>query len=235
MSDVIVREFQRADADAFFELNRGCDPALLLARARRPGGAVASANRDPRLRWPSPDGRAQWRLCRGCCALIAIGPGEYELAKMAVTPAERRHGVGHRPMAAAIALGERIGATHLSLETNHTLSGAHRALRIDGLPATCRQNALCRRTIPVQTSLWSGWSDRRCLCLQFPGQAAPSYPARESRYRWRSFLRGVMEVHIQLDPYRHRFAIERCRRKTKLPNASQSAPVHLHCRVAMLG
>jgi ribosomal protein S18 acetylase RimI-like enzyme len=43
---------------------------------------------------------------------------------MAVTPSERRHGIGRTLIAAAIDKAERIGATRLYLETNHTLSGA---------------------------------------------------------------------------------------------------------------
>jgi putative acetyltransferase len=123
MSDVIVREFQPADADAFFELNREwiqryfwLEPADLevlwhpQSAILDTGGRILMAVRNG--------------VCIGCCALIAMGPGEYELAKMAVTPTERRHGVGRRLMAAAIALSERIGATRLYLETNHTLTGA---------------------------------------------------------------------------------------------------------------
>ena len=123
MSDVIVREFQPADADAFFELNREwiqryfwLEPADLevlwhpQTAILDPGGRIFMAVRDG--------------VCVGCCALIAIGPGEYELAKMAVTPAERRHGIGRRLIAAAIAKAERIAATRLYLETNHTLTGA---------------------------------------------------------------------------------------------------------------
>jgi putative acetyltransferase len=53
-----------------------------------------------------------------------MGPGEYELAKMAVTPAARRHGIGRQLIAAAIAKAERLGATRLYLETNRTLTGA---------------------------------------------------------------------------------------------------------------
>jgi len=47
-----------------------------------------------------------------------------QLAKMAVTPTERRHGIGRKLIAAAIAKAERLGATRLYLETNHTLTGA---------------------------------------------------------------------------------------------------------------
>ena len=123
MSDVIVREFQPIDADAFFELNREwiqrhfwLEPADLevlwhpQTAILDTGGRILMAVRDD--------------VCLGCCALLAMGPGEYELAKMAVTPAERRTGIGRRLIAATIALAERIGATRLYLETNHTLTGA---------------------------------------------------------------------------------------------------------------
>jgi GNAT superfamily N-acetyltransferase len=123
MSDVIVREFQPADAEAFFELNREwiqryfwLEPADLevlwhpQTAILDPGGCIFMAVRNG--------------VCVGCCALIAMGPGEYELAKMAVAPAERRHGIGRRLIAAAIAKAERLGATRLYLETNHTLGGA---------------------------------------------------------------------------------------------------------------
>jgi putative acetyltransferase len=123
MSDVIVREFQAADADAFFELNREwiqrhfwLEPADLEVLWHPQtaildlGGCIFMAVRNG--------------ACVGCCALIPIGPGEYELAKMAVTPAERRHGIGRRLIAAAIAKAERLSATRLYLETNHTLTGA---------------------------------------------------------------------------------------------------------------
>jgi GNAT superfamily N-acetyltransferase len=123
MSDVIVREFQPADAEAFFELNREwiqrhfwLEPADLEVLWHPQtaildcGGRILIAVRNG--------------IPVGCCALIAIGPGEYELAKMAVTPEERRSGIGRRLMAAAIDLAERIGATRLYLETNHTLTGA---------------------------------------------------------------------------------------------------------------
>ena len=123
MSDVIIREFQAADADAFFELNREwiqrhfwLEPADLEVlwhpqeAILDPGGRIFMAVRTG--------------VCVGCCALIPMGPGEYELAKMAVTPTERRHGIGRKLIAAAIAKAERIGATRLYLETNHTLTGA---------------------------------------------------------------------------------------------------------------
>lgn len=123
MSDVIVREFQPADANAFFELNREwiqryfwLEPADLevlwqpQTAILDKGGRIVIAERNG--------------VCVGCCALLAMGPGEYELAKMAVAPAERRHGIGRRLMTAAIALAEELGATRLYLESNATLPGA---------------------------------------------------------------------------------------------------------------
>ena len=123
MSDVTIREFQPGDAEAFFELNREwiqryfwLEPADLevLWHPQEAildvGGRIFMAV------------RGEARV--GCCALIPIAPGEYELAKMAVSPAERRQGIGRRLIESAIARAERIGATRLYLETNHTLTGA---------------------------------------------------------------------------------------------------------------
>ena len=123
MSDVTIREFHPSDADAFFELNREwiqryfwLEPADLEVlwhpqdAILDPGGHIFMAVRGARQ--------------VGCCALIPIAPGEYELAKMAVTPAERRHGIGRRLIQTAIAKAERLGATGLYLETNHRLTGA---------------------------------------------------------------------------------------------------------------
>lgn len=123
MFDVTIREFQPDDADAFFELNREwiqryfwLEPADLEVlwhpqeAILDAGGRIFMAVRgDARI---------------GCCALIPIAPGEYELAKMAVSPAERRQGIGRRLIEVAIAGAERMGATRLYLESNATLPGA---------------------------------------------------------------------------------------------------------------
>ena len=123
MSDVLIREFQPADADAFFELNREwiqryfwLEPADLEvlwhpqdAILDLAGHIFMAVRGDARI---------------GCCALIPIAPGEYELAKMAVAAAERRQGIGRRLIETAIAKAERIGATRLYLESNAILPGA---------------------------------------------------------------------------------------------------------------
>ena len=54
----------------------------------------------------------------GCCALIAIGPGEFELAKMTVSQSARGHGIGRRLLAFAIDHARTLGARRLYLESN---------------------------------------------------------------------------------------------------------------------
>lgn len=123
MSEVTIREFQPGDTTAFCELNREwieryfwlepSDHDVLWnpqASIIDKGGRILMADREG--------------IGIGCCALVAMGPGEYELAKMAVAPAERRAGIGRRLIAAAIELAEQISATRLYLKTNHTLTGA---------------------------------------------------------------------------------------------------------------
>lgn len=123
MSNVTIREFQPGDAEAFFELNREWIQRLFWLEP-----ADLEVLWHPQTAILDPGGRILMAVsngvCVGCCALIAMGPGEYELAKMAVTPTKRRSGIGRRLIAKAIELAERIGATRLYLETNHTLTGA---------------------------------------------------------------------------------------------------------------
>src|SRR5438046_8408839 len=93
--DLIIREFMPGDEFAFRQLNEewivryyGLEPKdeYTLADPRKTildrGGRIFLAIRD---------GRAI-----GCCALIAMGPGEFELAKMAVTESFQGAGVGRR-------------------------------------------------------------------------------------------------------------------------------------------
>ena len=60
----------------------------------------------------------------GCCALIAMADGGYELAKMAVDETLRGHGIGKRLMTAAIALARDLKAPRLYIETNSSLTNA---------------------------------------------------------------------------------------------------------------
>jgi putative acetyltransferase len=60
----------------------------------------------------------------GCCALLANGPGEFELAKMAVLESERGRGIGRRIIEYTINYARSLGARRLYLETNSKLANA---------------------------------------------------------------------------------------------------------------
>jgi N-acetylglutamate synthase-like GNAT family acetyltransferase len=60
----------------------------------------------------------------GCCALIAIGPGEFELAKMTVAEQSRGSGVGRRLSQFAIDEARRRGVHRLYLESNTKAAAA---------------------------------------------------------------------------------------------------------------
>ena len=60
----------------------------------------------------------------GCCALIAMADGGYELAKMAVDETVRGRGIGKRLMTAAVELARELKAPRLYIETNSSLKNA---------------------------------------------------------------------------------------------------------------
>ncbi len=62
----------------------------------------------------------------GCCALIPMSAGEFEVAKMAVTPSAQGAGIGRRVLQHTIDQARAMGATRLYLETNHILTPAIR-------------------------------------------------------------------------------------------------------------
>jgi ribosomal protein S18 acetylase RimI-like enzyme len=60
----------------------------------------------------------------GCCALMALSDGGFELAKMAVSDACKGRGLGRALMAAAVERAKAAGAPRLYLETNSSLAPA---------------------------------------------------------------------------------------------------------------
>jgi putative acetyltransferase len=125
LGDVIIREFAIGDEGAFRRLNEEwitrhfvMEPKdeHTLADPQRTvldrGGKILIAVRDGEP--------------VGCCALIAMVPGEFEVAKMAVTESVQRAGVGRQLLESAIAAARAAGATRLYLETNRKLGPAIR-------------------------------------------------------------------------------------------------------------
>ncbi len=62
----------------------------------------------------------------GCCALLAMAPGEFEVAKMAVTESSQRAGIGRHLLERVITEARASGAHRLYLETNRKLAAAIR-------------------------------------------------------------------------------------------------------------
>jgi GNAT superfamily N-acetyltransferase len=60
----------------------------------------------------------------GCCALVRVGDGEFEVAKMTVSDRYRGRGYGRAVLAGTIEEARRMGARRLYLETNSKLTPA---------------------------------------------------------------------------------------------------------------
>jgi GNAT superfamily N-acetyltransferase len=60
----------------------------------------------------------------GCCALIALPDGGFEVAKMAVADSHKGRGLGRALMAACVGRARAAGAPRLYLETNSVLAPA---------------------------------------------------------------------------------------------------------------
>ena len=124
---VQIREFQPqnpADQAAFYRLN---EEWITRQFALEPKDIYTLTH--PQDSILSPGGRIFLALSAsgesiGCCALILMSPGEYEISKMAVTRSAQGSGIGRQLLAHTIAEARRSGATRLYLETNHTLAPA---------------------------------------------------------------------------------------------------------------
>jgi len=60
----------------------------------------------------------------GCCALLAMEPGCFEVAKMAIAQAYRGQGIGRQVLRGTIDAAHRLGARRLYLVTHHSLKNA---------------------------------------------------------------------------------------------------------------
>ena len=120
---ITFRLFQEGDAEAFRELNREWiaryfkveeqdliqldDP---VGNILRPGGQIVMAIADGE------------RI--GCCALVFVKTGLFEVAKMAVSERYRGKGIGRRLLEYTIAQARRLGAHTLELASNTKLANA---------------------------------------------------------------------------------------------------------------
>lgn len=124
-SELIIREFLPGDELAFRRLN---EEWIVRYFTLEPKDVAALS--DPQTTILDPGGRIIFAVRReeivGCCALLAMGPGEFEVAKMAVTQSAQRTGIGRRLLEAVVAAARRSSAARLYLETNSSLRNAIR-------------------------------------------------------------------------------------------------------------
>jgi putative acetyltransferase len=122
-SEIGFRLFQHGDADAFRELNEGW-----IARYFRLEEQDHIQLRDPEQNILRPGGQIVMAVVGeeriGCCALIFVRHGVFEVAKMAVSQSYRGHGIGRRLLEYTIAQAKVLGAHTLELASNTKLADA---------------------------------------------------------------------------------------------------------------
>lgn len=123
--EVTIREFQPGDEIAFRKLNEEW-----IARFFRIEPKEAKVLADPKGLILDDGGKIFFATVSnqliGCCALKRMNANEFEVAKMAVTPAFQGAGIGRKILQAVVEAGRAMGARRLYLETNHTLTPAIR-------------------------------------------------------------------------------------------------------------
>lgn len=124
-SEVTIREFQPGDEASFRRLNEEW-----IERYFRIEPKEAVILGDPKGTILDPGGKMFFAIlddqCVGCCALRRMSDTEFEVAKMAVTPACQGAGIGRKLLQTVIETGRAMGARRLYLETNHLLQPAIR-------------------------------------------------------------------------------------------------------------
>jgi putative acetyltransferase len=124
-AEVTIREFRSGDEAAFRTLN---EEWIVRYFALEPKDEASLA--DPRRTILDTGGRIFFAVRDGqpvgCCALLAMARGEFEVAKMAVTESFQGAGIGRRLLETAIAEARASGARRLYLETNRKLGTAIR-------------------------------------------------------------------------------------------------------------
>ena len=122
-SEIAFRLFQHGDADAFRALNEAW-----IARYFRLEEQDRIQLRDPEDDILGPGGQIVMAVAGeeriGCCALISVRPGVFEVAKMAVSESYRGHGIGRKLLEYTIAQAKALGARTLELASNKKLANA---------------------------------------------------------------------------------------------------------------
>jgi putative acetyltransferase len=125
-TEAMIREFRPGDEAAFRRLNVEWIVRYFGGLERKDETVLA----DPQTSILDGGGRIFFAVrdgqAIGCCALLAIAPGAFEVAKMGVTASCQGSGVGRRLLEKVIAEARAMGAQRLYLETNQKLTPAIR-------------------------------------------------------------------------------------------------------------
>jgi putative acetyltransferase len=123
--EIVVREFEAGDEAAFRRLNEEWITKYFKIEAKDeeafddPQGKILK--KGGRIFFAVKDGEAL-----GCCALVAMGPGEFEVSKMAVTASAQGLGIGRLLIERVVEAGRTSGAKRLYLDSHHSLTAAIR-------------------------------------------------------------------------------------------------------------
>jgi len=124
-TELTIREFAPGDDIHFRRLNEEWITRYFVMEPKD-----HDALADPQKTILSPGGRIFLAVRDGepvgCCALLRMGPGEFEVAKMAVTESAQGGGIGRRLLETVIREARAMGTTRLYLETNNKLTPAIR-------------------------------------------------------------------------------------------------------------
>src|SRR5438477_6793497 len=112
ISEVTIREFEPGDEVCFQQLNQEW-----IERYFRVEPKEALILADPKGTILDSGGKIFFAIvddqCVGCCALRCMSDGEFEVAKMAVTPACQGAGIGRKLLQTVIEAGRASGARRL--------------------------------------------------------------------------------------------------------------------------
>ena len=123
--NIEIREFQPGDESVFRALNE----AWITASFRLEDEDVVILG-DPQHHIVNAGGHIyfavhpQFGEVMGCCALLALEEGCFEVAKMAVAESYRGQRLGRQLLRGTIAAARDLGARRLTLVTHHSLKNA---------------------------------------------------------------------------------------------------------------
>lgn len=136
----VIRPFRSGDETAFRRLNEEWLTRYFSVEQRDaqlfddPVGQFITPGGDLLMLDDAHDGQTV-----GCCALMNLGGGMYEIAKMAVAESHQRRGYGELLLRAMIDRAHALGARRLLIETSTKLPAAialYRKLGFTDIPAT---------------------------------------------------------------------------------------------------